>query len=130
MKAISILRSEHRSISAVLHALKELARMAQDATVRPRFQVFRSILRYIDEREMIEGAPGLGRRDAELAGDSRGIPPPVLDMHACDEELQFVERSDVVRDKGGDQRGNLVHAALAVYFAGSTARAQRSADCG
>jgi hemerythrin-like domain-containing protein len=49
MKAISILKSEHRSISAVLHALKELARMAQDATVRPRFQVLRSILRYIDE---------------------------------------------------------------------------------
>ena len=48
-EAISILKSEHRSISAVLHALKELARMAQDATVRPRFQVLRSMLRYIDE---------------------------------------------------------------------------------
>src|SRR5918995_1514256 len=47
--AISILKSEHRSISAVLHALRELARMAQDATVRPRFQVLRSMLRYIDE---------------------------------------------------------------------------------
>src|SRR6185503_8229141 len=49
MKAITILKSEHQSISAVLTALKELARMAQDATVRPRFQVLRSILRYIDE---------------------------------------------------------------------------------
>jgi len=47
--AISILKSEHRSISAVLHGLKELARMAQDATVRPRFQVLRSMLRYMDE---------------------------------------------------------------------------------
>lgn len=47
--AISILKNEHRSISAVLHALNELARMAQDATVRPRFQVLRSMLRYIDE---------------------------------------------------------------------------------
>lgn len=47
--AISILKSEHRSISAVLHGLKELARMAHDATVRPRFQVLRSMLRYIDE---------------------------------------------------------------------------------
>lgn len=47
--AISILKSEHRSISAVLHGLKELARVAQDATVRPRFQVLRSMLRYIDE---------------------------------------------------------------------------------
>ena len=49
MKAIAILKSEHRSISAVLHALKELARMAEDAKVRPRFQVLRSMLRYIDE---------------------------------------------------------------------------------
>jgi hemerythrin-like domain-containing protein len=47
--AISILKSEHRSISAILHALKELARMAHDATARPRFQVLRSMLRYIDE---------------------------------------------------------------------------------
>lgn len=47
--AIAVLKSEHRSISAVLHGLKELARMAQDATVRPRFQVLRSMLRYIDE---------------------------------------------------------------------------------
>jgi hemerythrin-like domain-containing protein len=49
MRAISILKSEHRSMSAMLHSLKELARMAQDARVRPRFQVLRSILRYIDE---------------------------------------------------------------------------------
>ena len=48
-EAISILKSEHRSISAVLHALKELARMAHDATARPRFQVLRSMLRYVDE---------------------------------------------------------------------------------
>lgn len=48
-EAISVLKSEHRSISAMLHALKELARMAQDATLRPRFQVLRSMLRYIDE---------------------------------------------------------------------------------
>jgi len=48
-EAISVLKSEHRSISAVLHALKELARMAHDATARPRFQVLRSMLRYIDE---------------------------------------------------------------------------------
>jgi hemerythrin-like domain-containing protein len=48
-EAIAILKSEHRSISAVLHALKELARMAHDATARPRFQVLRSMVRYIDE---------------------------------------------------------------------------------
>ena len=48
-EAITILKSEHRSISAVLHALKELGRMAHDATARPRFQVLRSMVRYIDE---------------------------------------------------------------------------------
>jgi hemerythrin-like domain-containing protein len=48
-ESITILKSEHRSIAAVLHALKELARMAQDAKLRPRFQVLRSMLRYIDE---------------------------------------------------------------------------------
>jgi hemerythrin-like domain-containing protein len=48
-EAISILKSEHRSISAVLQALKELARQAQDAGVRPSFQALRSLVRYIDE---------------------------------------------------------------------------------
>ena len=48
-EAISVLKSEHRSISAVLQGLKELARMALDAKLRPRFQVLRSMLRYIDE---------------------------------------------------------------------------------
>ena len=49
MEAIQILKSEHRSITAVLHGLKELARMAQSATVRPDFRVLRSMIRYIDE---------------------------------------------------------------------------------
>jgi hemerythrin-like domain-containing protein len=48
-ESISILKSEHRSISAVLLGLKHLAEMAQDAHVKPDFQVFRSMLRYIDE---------------------------------------------------------------------------------
>ena len=48
-EAIRILKDEHRSMSAILHGLKHLARMAQDATVRPQFQVFRSMLRYLDE---------------------------------------------------------------------------------
>jgi hemerythrin-like domain-containing protein len=47
--AISILKSEHRSISAVLHGLKEVARMALDPKVKPDFHVLRCMLRYIDE---------------------------------------------------------------------------------
>jgi hemerythrin-like domain-containing protein len=47
--AITIMKSEHRSISAVLQGLKELARMAPNSKERPRFQVLRSMVRYIDE---------------------------------------------------------------------------------
>ena len=48
-ESIRILKSEHRSISALISGLKHLAEMAQDASVKPEFQVFRSILRYIDQ---------------------------------------------------------------------------------
>jgi hemerythrin-like domain-containing protein len=48
-KSITILHNEHRSISAVLHGLKELARLALDPKVKPDFRVFRAMLRYIDE---------------------------------------------------------------------------------
>jgi hemerythrin-like domain-containing protein len=47
--AIRIIRDEHRSISAVLSGLKELTRLAFDAVQRPQFQVFRAMIRYIDE---------------------------------------------------------------------------------
>ncbi|MGH8737329.1 MAG: hemerythrin domain-containing protein [Burkholderiales bacterium] len=47
-KAIRKLREEHRSISAVVHALEQLAHAAQDASVRPGFEVFRAMLYYID----------------------------------------------------------------------------------
>jgi len=49
MKAIHKIRDEHRSISAVLHALKQLARDAQDARVKPDFRVFQAMIHYIDE---------------------------------------------------------------------------------
>jgi hemerythrin-like domain-containing protein len=48
-KAIAILKGEHRSISAVVSGLKDLAHMAHDASARPDFTVFRAMLRYIDE---------------------------------------------------------------------------------
>ena len=49
MKAIIKIQQEHRSISAVLHALKHLARDAQDRNVKPDFSVFRAMLHYIDQ---------------------------------------------------------------------------------
>jgi hemerythrin-like domain-containing protein len=48
-KAITILKNEHRSISAVVSGLKDLARMAQEAGERPDFRALRAMLRYIDE---------------------------------------------------------------------------------
>ncbi len=48
-ETIRIIQSEHRSISAVLHGLKELVRLAGEAGVRPEFGAFRAIVRYIDE---------------------------------------------------------------------------------
>lgn len=47
-EAIRILRDEHRSISSVLHGLRELTRTAQDPAVRPDFSVFRAMIYYID----------------------------------------------------------------------------------
>lgn len=48
-KAIRILKDEHRSIAAVLQALQQLARKALERGVQPKFEVFRAMLRYIDE---------------------------------------------------------------------------------
>jgi hemerythrin-like domain-containing protein len=48
-KAIQILKDEHRSISAVVSGLKELARMVQESPQRPDFRPLRAMLRYIDE---------------------------------------------------------------------------------
>jgi hemerythrin-like domain-containing protein len=47
--AVSILKSEHRSISVILAALQELARMVEEQRLRPDFRAFRAMLRYIDE---------------------------------------------------------------------------------
>lgn len=49
MLALQKIRDEHRSISAVLHALKSLAREAQDVRVKPGFDALRAMIRYIDE---------------------------------------------------------------------------------
>jgi branched-chain amino acid transport system ATP-binding protein len=49
MLAIQKIRDEHRSISAVLHGLKQLAHDAQDARVKPGFEALRAMVRYIDE---------------------------------------------------------------------------------
>ena len=47
--AIQIIRDEHRSIAAVLHALKQLAKDAENPDVEPRFDAFRAMIYYIDQ---------------------------------------------------------------------------------
>ena len=47
--AINVIHDEHRSISAVLHALKQLAKDAEDPTLQPRFDAFRAMIYYIDQ---------------------------------------------------------------------------------
>jgi len=46
-KAIRIIHDEHRSISAVLSGLKELAKMSRNPAVRPDFAVLRAMVYYI-----------------------------------------------------------------------------------
>jgi hemerythrin-like domain-containing protein len=48
-ESIRIIQDEHRSMSAVLHGLKELTRMARDTKVKPDWRAFRAMIRYIDE---------------------------------------------------------------------------------
>ena len=47
-KATQALYDEHRSISAVLSGLRELARAAVDPAVRPEFPVLAAMIHYID----------------------------------------------------------------------------------
>ena len=47
--APNVIRDEHRSIAAVLSALKQLARAAEDPAVKPEFEVFHAMIYYIDQ---------------------------------------------------------------------------------
>jgi len=47
--ALATIRDEHRSISAVLHAMKDLARQAQEPGAKPAFPALRAMVRYMDE---------------------------------------------------------------------------------
>lgn len=48
-KAVQTIKDEHRSISAVLHGLRYLAKQMVESPVQPDFAVFRAMIRYIDE---------------------------------------------------------------------------------
>ncbi|HTG97330.1 MAG TPA: hemerythrin domain-containing protein [Burkholderiales bacterium] len=104
-ESISVLKSEHRSISAVLHALKELARMAHDATARPRFQVLRSMLRYIDEYPEKLHHPKedehLFARVAARAPEARALVEDLKAEHVAGERLiRELERALLFMEEG------------------------------
>jgi branched-chain amino acid transport system ATP-binding protein len=46
---LATLRDEHRNISAVLHAMKDLAHRALEPGAKPAFPALRAMIRYIDE---------------------------------------------------------------------------------
>jgi len=93
-KAVSILKSEHRSISAVVSGLKDLARMAHDATSRPDFAVFRAMLRYIDEYpERLHHPKEDQYLFASLAKRYPGALPLIKEL-----EAEHVEGAKMVRD--------------------------------
>jgi len=48
VNALDIIRSEHRSLSAVLHTLQVLARSARERRVAPDFALLRLIVDYLD----------------------------------------------------------------------------------
>jgi hemerythrin-like domain-containing protein len=93
-KAIGIIYDEHRSISAVLSALRTLARMAADGKLRPDFTVFRAMIYYIDAfpermhhpKEDAYLFAHLGRRDP----DARAL---IAELKA-----EHVEGAQLVRD--------------------------------
>jgi hemerythrin-like domain-containing protein len=49
MKAIRIIRDEHRSLAAVIHGLLYLVREIRERDSDPDFELFAAMLRYIDE---------------------------------------------------------------------------------
>jgi len=94
IKAIKKLREEHRSISAVVYALEQLAHAAQDTTVRPEFEVFRAMLYYIDAFPERQHHP---KEDEHLFARLRARAPeagPMLDeLHA-----EHARSATVIRD--------------------------------
>jgi len=97
-QAVRILKDEHRSISAVLAGLKDLARMANEALERPDFRVFRAMLRYIDEYpERLHHPKEDKYLFARLAERHPAARPLLADLHAEHEEgarrIRDLERS-------------------------------------
>jgi hemerythrin-like domain-containing protein len=119
-EAIRILKDEHRSISAVLLGLKHLAQLAQDPQVKPRFQVFRSMLRYIDEYPERLHHPKedehLFARLAQRAAQARALVDELKEEHVKGAQLvRDLERSLLFFEEGWPQGAREFLAAVDAY---------------
>ncbi|UCE31711.1 MAG: hemerythrin domain-containing protein [Burkholderiales bacterium] len=47
-KALEVIKSEHRTLAAVLHAMQHLVNEIRSGRIEPNFELFAAILRYID----------------------------------------------------------------------------------
>lgn len=83
--AIRTILDEHRSISAVLHGLRELASAAQDPKVKPEFPVFHAMIYYIDAFPERLHHPkeelALFTRVAERAPEARPLVAKLREQH-------------------------------------------------
>jgi hemerythrin-like domain-containing protein len=118
--AISIMKSEHRSISAVLQGLKELARMTQDARVRPGFQALRAMVRYMDEYpEKLHHPKEDKYLFARLVARAPDTRPLVEELHAEHEEgarlIRELERALVFLEEGWPADAREFQAAVEKY---------------
>jgi len=101
-KAVRILRDEHRSISAVVASLEQLARQARDGSVKPDFAVFRAMIYYIDAFPERQHHP---KEDAQLFARLAARAPQARGL------LDELQREHA---KGGEMIRELEHAVLAL----------------
>ncbi|HLS86025.1 MAG TPA: hemerythrin domain-containing protein [Burkholderiales bacterium] len=102
--ALQTIRDEHRSISAVLFGMKELARMTAMARERPDFRPLRSMLRYVDEYPERLHHPKeddyLFARLAERAPETRPLIERLKGEHAKGAELlRELQRSFIAMEE-------------------------------
>jgi hemerythrin-like domain-containing protein len=91
IRAVRILRDEHRAIAAVVASLEQLARQARDGSVKPDFAVFRAMIYYIDAFPERQHHPKedahLFARLAARAPQARGILDELQREHAKGAEM-------------------------------------------
>ena len=120
-EAIRTIREEHRSISAVLNALRHLATdVYTDTAVKPDFQVFRAMIRYIDEYPERLHHPKedqyLFARLTERSPESRALVADLTAEHVRGAHfVRELERSLVFLEEGWPRGAYEFRAAVEAY---------------